>query len=97
MYFQSLDSIEDGLKTRITSNPRRSLSGLFKWVRRQDKVSLIGDYVILKHILSRWNSIYPKSSWSRNQLLLAVSFTDFGKVDTKNNKIPEELEKYIKK
>jgi len=97
MDIQDLESIRDTLDYLWRSNPHRSFSGTFKYVRKIKKINLFSDYLILAFILKYGFHQHPKQQWSRSQVLRAIRISKFYlDEDKKNSYIPTEWEKYLK-
>lgn len=97
MEIQSLETIKSNLDRLLSSNPRRSLSGVFKALRKDSRVSLIGDYLLLAFILNYGYFRSPQYKWTRSQVLYAVRISGFYKDEgRKQAYIPDEWRIYIK-
>jgi len=98
MYLQQITSITSTLNSLWRTNPNRSLSGLFKYFRKQQKLNLIGDYPILAFIISYSYCMNPSRQWNRSQVLRAVRCSGFYREEGKKDAyIPVEWKKYLKK
>lgn len=96
MEFQSLSSIKDKLEYLFKTNPNRSLSGTFKALRREQRIDLISDCILIGFILRYGYSRTPKYVWNRNQVLRAIRISGFYKDEgRKHAYVPKEWEKYI--
>lgn len=96
MDIQDLVTIKDTLDYLWRTNPRRSFSGTFKYIRKIKKIDLFSDYLILAFILSYGFHRHPKQQWSRSQVLRAIRVSKFYlDEDRKNAYIPKEWEKYL--
>jgi len=94
---QSLESIKNNLEWLMSTNSNRSLSGIFKSLRKQRRIDLIGDYPLLSCILDYGYSRSPKYVWNRNKILRAVRISKFYQDEgRKHAYIPDEWERYIK-
>lgn len=94
--YQSLETISEKIKKLLNSNPRRSLSGIFKRLRKEQKISLIGNYPLLSFILRTAHLNLPQLHWSQNQMVSAIRVTGFYKEEgRKNIYIPKEWRKYL--
>lgn len=97
MDIQNLSSIKSTLDYLWRSNPHRSFSGIFKYIRKLKTVDLISDYLIMAFILSSGFYRHPSQRWNRNQILRAIRLSKFYlDEDKKSAYIPEEWEKYLK-
>jgi hypothetical protein len=81
--YNNLEYIDHFVISLMEENPRRSLSALFRNMRK--KVPLIGDYPILKHIvrICKQNGY----SWTRNQVRLACQSSE----EYKENRLGEKI------
>lgn len=74
MELQSLETIVPNLE-KLLENPRRSFSGVFKAIRRELRISAIGDYPLAAFILDfAANRNYR---WTKEQVAHGAKFTDF--------------------
>jgi hypothetical protein len=97
MQFQNINSIDPKLDSLLSSNPNRSLSGIFKALRKEKRINLLGNYPLLSYIISYGYSRSPQYVWNRNQILRAVRISGFYKEEEKRHAyIPKEWERYIK-
>lgn len=96
MDIQDLVSIKETLDYLWRTNPHRSFSGTFKYIRKIKKIDLFSDYLILAFILKYGFHQHPKQQWSRSQVLRAIRISKFYlDEDRKNAYIPKEWEKYL--
>lgn len=65
MIMWSLEPAEEIIKKLYWKNPRRSISGTLKFIRKQQRFSMFGDYPILCKILQNLKGI-DVSSWQLN-------------------------------
>lgn len=94
MIYQSPKSVISTLECLLSSNPNRSLSGVFKALRREQRINLIGDYPLLSFIIHYGYSRTPRYKWSRFQMLYAIRISGFYKDEgRKQAYIPKEWEK----
>ncbi|MBD3362878.1 hypothetical protein GF362_04105 [Candidatus Dojkabacteria bacterium] len=97
MFIQSLNSIVPILEKLLSSNPNRSLSGIFKSLRKQPRIDLIGDYPLLSFIIRYGHSRTPQYLWNRNQVLRAVRISEFYKDEgRKQAYVSKEWNKFLK-
>lgn len=76
----------------------RSLSGMFKSLRKLPEIDSVGDYPFLNFLLRNVALNFPGRIWSRNQVYVALKFCRFWEEEgRKQAYIPKEWEKYIKK
>lgn len=95
---QNLNSIETDIEKLMTSRPTRSLSGIFKAIRRLRKISLAGDYLLLNKILSYGFLREKKYLWNRKQIMRAIRISSLAEDEGRNwMPLPIEWEKYAKK
>lgn len=93
---QGLESINNELERLLRSNDNRSLSGIFKAIRRRPAVSEVGDYILLKYIIQYAYSRTPQTQWNRRQMLRAVRASGFYKdEDRKQAYIPDDIAIYL--
>lgn len=93
---QTLDSIAPQLD-KLLNNKNRSLSGIFKALRREKKIDCIADYLLLNFVLSRAILRYKTPLWERNKILRAIRFTSLAEDEGKKYiPLPQEWEKYVK-
>jgi len=75
----------------------RSLSGLFKALRREQRISLIGDYPIISWLLRETRKKFPSHKWSKAQMYHALNFCRFWEEEGRKKKyIPHEWLRYVK-
>ncbi len=94
---QSLESAMPKLEYLLSSNPNRSLSGVFKALRKLSSINLIGDYLLLYFIIKYGFYRSPQFVWNRSQVLRAVRVSGFYLDEgRKQAYIPTEWEEFIK-
>lgn len=93
---QTLDIAVPKLERLLDTNSNRSLSGVFKALRRIKSINLIGDYLLLHFILKYAFHRSPQIVWNRSQVLRAVRVSGFYFDEgRKQAYIPKEWEEYI--
>lgn len=86
MHWQTLKTAEGDLN-KLNENPRRSLSGLFKAIRRLKKIDAIGDYPVFRYIVYNTGR-----KWTRRQMVYGLKCTDFYKWG-----VPREFSRFVRK
>lgn len=71
MVIQGTDSINNYLKGLFTRSPRAYLVNTFRKCREQERVSLIGDFTILAHIIKEAKKYKRVYKWP--EILKAVN------------------------
>lgn len=101
---QSLESIDKKLY-RLLRYKRNikdikiasSLSGIFKALRKDSRISNIGDYPILSYTLRKCSEKFPGHKWSKAQMYRAFKFCRFWEEEGKKEAyIPKEWNLYVK-
>lgn len=92
MNVQSLNEIVTQLEMSLFSNPSRSLSGVFKAMRRLDKIDQIGDFPLFWFILNYGADRTPCYNWNEFQVRHALKLTDFY---TNRMAMPQEFKVFI--
>ena len=93
---QSLDDVDQKLVI-LLNNRNRSCSGVYKALRRDGKISMVGDYPLLSFVIRRAFEITNTPLWNRLQVSRAVSYTDIKQeLGQEQFNIPIEWEQYIK-
>lgn len=96
--FNNLQVITQKLDKLVSSNSNRSLSGIFKALRKDQRIRLIGDYPILSFILRFCYYRAPQIVWNRQQILRAINTSGFYLEEgRKHAYIPREWEKYVQR
>lgn len=76
----------------------KSLSGMYKNLRKRESISYIGDYPLLSFVLRKLCTFSPKHRWSKGQLLRVIHESKFFKDEgLKHAYIPQEWKIYLKK
>ena len=97
MNAQSLDSLIPNLERCLKSNPNRSLSGVFKALRKDERISLIGYYPLLSFIIHYGHSRSPQYHWTRSQIMRAVKVSGFYRdEERKQAYFPKEWSEYVR-
>ncbi|MBN2100642.1 hypothetical protein JW710_02005 [Candidatus Dojkabacteria bacterium] len=96
MQYQTATSLQDVLERLLSSNPNRSFSGVFKALRKEKRISLIGDYALLYFILHYGYHRTPRYTWNRNQVMRGIRISGFYKdIPRKTAYIPPEWKEFI--
>lgn len=94
---EDLESAMPKLEQLLSTNPNRSLSGVFKDLRKLKSINL-NDYMLLYFIIKYGYYRSPQFVWKRSQVLRAVKVSGFYLDEgRKEAHIPKEWEQYLKK
>lgn len=94
---QTLESAMPKLEKLLSSNSNRSLSGVFKALRKLSSINLVSDYLLLYFILKYGYYRTPQFVWKRSQVLRAVKVAGFYLDEgRKQAYIPKEWEQFLK-
>jgi len=92
-----LDRILRYKKNKPNIRIETSLSGIFKALRRDHRISYFGDYPLLNYILRNCHYKFPGHKWSKAQMYQALKFCRFWEEEGKSEAtIPEVWKQYIK-
>lgn len=97
MIEQDLEVIDKKLSYLMMTSPNHSLSGVFKALRKDKRISLIGDYPLLSHIIIHGYNRTPKYQWTRKQVFYAMKQTDILKeLELKHAYMPTEWKWFLR-
>ncbi len=76
---------------------KKSLSGIYKHLRKKASISNVGDYPLLSYILRTLHKHSPMHQWNKYQLLRVIHESKFYKDEgLKHAYIPQEWKIYVK-
>jgi hypothetical protein len=82
----------------LSTNQNRSLSGVFKALRKDARISAIADYPVLSFILRTAHSRAPQYNWTKPQIMHAIRISGFCLESGEHKKsfLPSEWNQYVK-
>lgn len=91
MQIESIIVLKPRLEYLLKTNSNRSLSSIFKTLRKDERISHIADYPLISYILVYGASRDKTYHWRCSQLRRAMRYSK----ELKGKHIPEEWKKYL--
>jgi len=92
MEFHNLKTVIPKLERLLKTNPNRSLSFVFRTLRKDERISNIAEYPLMGFILAYGHSRAQKYQWSISQLGYAQRQIK----ELRGMRTPEEWKQYLK-